>query len=696
MSLFERSLPLRFEPVSVPPSDIIVPDSDDDDEDTYRHPAKRRRVEEIGRRYMCGQPIEIFSARLKGPFGNDWVNPWARQRTAGRSAYRSSNREKTYQKAEGPKDRLERAIDPGSAHETKSRSRSVIGKARVKDDPQPVTDAEKPRKATRKDVPGGDRATKGAPRHVNQPDHGRKVTERAANGDAARASLSQDEPGNYFRAQEDEDMMDDEVKGETGHDPLRVNGAQPLVDSELKDACSKIVSTTTDASAINPQPTDAGGYTRVLLPTDSAKSESGGHVRTGSEDGDEENVPPPHQAAGFEGDMVVSVQEIDLRETDEETRDAFQQAKALSHFAASQGSRGTSGHPSRAPSTAAFLPSPVEISNETPVGERAGLKEAWSFTGPRPSRKNTSEQFSMSQPATSRTRPKRESDAQDGQRPRSSPLKSPPHSLHTLQPSRTSFGTSIKSLPSAPKGTAASVLNRDATKPEPPVQIDVPRTQPSTPESPVRPPLPDSSPSSPRGDGHGTIKDHVTIITPRRAPRSPLAPAASDRRTPSAEARTTKKEEGGIDTQTLFDAVSPGALHAIKKTYRSSRVPRRPSTAKTDNEHDVGRPSTRAGSNGPRSPVKARPQPSRETTSVLKRPARGARQKHPTTPGSPSKGNAAAPDRPGEGEGEELNAVIDEMMGGVLDPWDVETELKKEASRRRSTNTARAGAVRTR
>lgn len=75
MSLFERSLPLSFEPLIPEPSDVIVSESESDAQ-AYRTFAKRRRVEDIARRYVAGHPVEIFSAKLKGPFDGGWVNPW--------------------------------------------------------------------------------------------------------------------------------------------------------------------------------------------------------------------------------------------------------------------------------------------------------------------------------------------------------------------------------------------------------------------------------------------------------------------------------------------------------------------------------------------------------------------------------------------------------------------------------------------
>ena len=78
MNLFERNLPLSFEPVSTAVDDIIVLDSDVED-DGYCSATKRRRVEEIGHRYLQGQTINVFAAGLRGSFEHSWANPWRKK-----------------------------------------------------------------------------------------------------------------------------------------------------------------------------------------------------------------------------------------------------------------------------------------------------------------------------------------------------------------------------------------------------------------------------------------------------------------------------------------------------------------------------------------------------------------------------------------------------------------------------------------
>ncbi|OCT45272.1 hypothetical protein CLCR_05583 [Cladophialophora carrionii] len=44
--------------------------------------AKRRRIEAHATGYLRGQPVFILTAGLRGPFGDGWQNPWAKQKVA--------------------------------------------------------------------------------------------------------------------------------------------------------------------------------------------------------------------------------------------------------------------------------------------------------------------------------------------------------------------------------------------------------------------------------------------------------------------------------------------------------------------------------------------------------------------------------------------------------------------------------------
>ncbi|KZF19450.1 hypothetical protein L228DRAFT_271252 [Xylona heveae TC161] len=47
-----------------------------DEEDEYSQPRKRQKIEDLAYKYLSGQPLFILSASLKGPFDQQWVNPW--------------------------------------------------------------------------------------------------------------------------------------------------------------------------------------------------------------------------------------------------------------------------------------------------------------------------------------------------------------------------------------------------------------------------------------------------------------------------------------------------------------------------------------------------------------------------------------------------------------------------------------------
>lgn len=71
--------PLHFEPLDIPPEDILYPGSDDEADEGERE-KKRVRIEDLGRQYLDGRPLFIQSAGLRGPFDQGWVNPWARKK----------------------------------------------------------------------------------------------------------------------------------------------------------------------------------------------------------------------------------------------------------------------------------------------------------------------------------------------------------------------------------------------------------------------------------------------------------------------------------------------------------------------------------------------------------------------------------------------------------------------------------------
>ncbi|EEP79807.1 predicted protein [Uncinocarpus reesii 1704] len=81
MSPSRPTSPLSLQPLSPSPSDTIFWPSDFESEtDDASRVAKRRRIERLGRDYLEGKPLFIFSATLQGPFEEGWVNPWKKSR----------------------------------------------------------------------------------------------------------------------------------------------------------------------------------------------------------------------------------------------------------------------------------------------------------------------------------------------------------------------------------------------------------------------------------------------------------------------------------------------------------------------------------------------------------------------------------------------------------------------------------------
>ncbi|KAK2746954.1 hypothetical protein FQN57_002526 [Myotisia sp. PD_48] len=74
--------PLFFEPLDSTPADNIVEAGDSDGDgniDDDARAAKKRRIERLAQNYLEGKPLFISTATLRGPFDDDWVNPWKKQ-----------------------------------------------------------------------------------------------------------------------------------------------------------------------------------------------------------------------------------------------------------------------------------------------------------------------------------------------------------------------------------------------------------------------------------------------------------------------------------------------------------------------------------------------------------------------------------------------------------------------------------------
>ncbi|KAJ9486363.1 hypothetical protein VN97_g6986 [Penicillium thymicola] len=70
-------------PSELDPDDLIASDEELDD---VARAAKRQRVEKLAESYLQGKPLLILSASLRGPFHDEWTNPWKKNRTRGTGA----------------------------------------------------------------------------------------------------------------------------------------------------------------------------------------------------------------------------------------------------------------------------------------------------------------------------------------------------------------------------------------------------------------------------------------------------------------------------------------------------------------------------------------------------------------------------------------------------------------------------------
>lgn len=128
---FHRSVsPLSFSPIAIPASAAISIsecsdlDLDSDGAGSFR-PSKRRRIEEIGKRYLEGKPLYILSAGIRGPFGNGWENPWGKKEKA-----RNRNEREI---PETDSRAVDGRIELGLEHRAEKKKRKSKSKSRSKD-----------------------------------------------------------------------------------------------------------------------------------------------------------------------------------------------------------------------------------------------------------------------------------------------------------------------------------------------------------------------------------------------------------------------------------------------------------------------------------------------------------------------------------------------------------------------------------
>ncbi|KAL8943032.1 MAG: hypothetical protein Q9216_001320 [Gyalolechia sp. 2 TL-2023] len=74
--------PVRFESLEADPDDILCPGSDAEQTPQERR-IKRRRVEKAAQEYLRGRGLYVASARLRGPFPDHWRNPYVTEKKRG-------------------------------------------------------------------------------------------------------------------------------------------------------------------------------------------------------------------------------------------------------------------------------------------------------------------------------------------------------------------------------------------------------------------------------------------------------------------------------------------------------------------------------------------------------------------------------------------------------------------------------------
>lgn len=179
------------------------------------------------------------------------------------------------------------------------------------------------------------------------------------------------------------------------------------------------------------------------------------------------------------------------------------------------------------------------------------------------------------------------------------------------------------------------------------------------------------------------------------SPRSSLAPAEGDGHADAASCSNDEaalgdgggngngndNEGGAISTQMLLEAVSPFAVSTAKKQSRTRRSSKRALSAEMarSDGHEAAPSTSPSGSRRPVRDVSTHASLLGSSPAVERGPASAASSKRPDARLDDGTYNPA-----------QLDAVMDEMLGGVLGTWDIQTELQKGARRRRRAAAAPA------
>ncbi|KAK4974026.1 hypothetical protein LTR66_011124 [Elasticomyces elasticus] len=105
---------LQYEELALKPSDILVPDSDDELNLSERA-TKRRRIEKIGQNYLEGRSLVIQSAALRGTFNVEQPNPWSKSWRLEWEAHRET-------------EALDRPLAPHSSGKHEHKTKNIVSR----------------------------------------------------------------------------------------------------------------------------------------------------------------------------------------------------------------------------------------------------------------------------------------------------------------------------------------------------------------------------------------------------------------------------------------------------------------------------------------------------------------------------------------------------------------------------------------
>lgn len=459
--------PFSFEPASPSPTDVLV--SDSDSEDAYglmTHPAKRRRIEEIARQYVAGQPIHILSASLKGPFDDGWINPWARK-APGRA----------------PKDNGLRTKEPtGPGRGPKARITRTRPAPREQQSRRP--DAVKDDFTTRKD--SGSRGDRLLPAFESDDEYARPSLKLQPDGHAPpdRSKRRQDQETN--RAV----VRPREPKAETSQAPAKPGNSRAAPKRPAEEISTGTWLRARDGSAYSnvPARNDTASVTSELNHTPTAKRSRttryglrqtvegpsrtpepppATHIHSAEDLGEVGELDDPlrlwSQSCGhapesplgsatqrrtspeqreIAGQQLhgrgrlggVTVRQTDLADASAETIRSWMRAKELSVLAASQASQSASLRQSRSPSISRPLPSPIDTRESVNEAQRPTWRAPSSSAG-QARTENKLERLSFSQPNPSKSRGTEQGQAADQSPTHSSPEQALRNSYRMVPPS---------------------------------------------------------------------------------------------------------------------------------------------------------------------------------------------------------------------------------------------------------------------